>query len=104
MKYSKILLLLFVLEAGHSAVAAGNAEQGASKASVCSGCHGPTGISVNPSWPNLAGQQEAYLAKQIRAFRDGIRQDPNMQPFMINLTDQDADDLAAHYAAMQACP
>ena len=44
------------------------------------------------------GQLEAYLAKQINAFRDGERVDVSMQPFVAKLTDQDVEDLAAYYA------
>jgi cytochrome c553 len=36
---------------------AGDAAAGKTKAASCAGCHGPEGISANPMWPNLAGQQ-----------------------------------------------
>ena len=78
-------------------MAVGDADAGAA-------CHGQNGISGNPLWPSLAGQQEAYLAKQIKAFRDGERSDVSMQPFVANLTDQDVEDLAAYHAALSACP
>ena len=83
---------------------AGSKEAGAGKAAVCAACHGPKGISVNPLWPSLAGQQEAYLAKQIKEFRDGVRVEATMQPFVANLTDQDVEDLAAYYASLSPCP
>ena len=70
----------------------------------CAACHGVNGISINPLWPSLAGQQEAYLAKQIKEFRDGVRVEATMQPFVANLTDQDVDDLAAYYASLSPCP
>ncbi len=84
--------------------AAGSKTDGQTKAAVCAACHGPKGISVNPLWPSIAGQQEAYLAKQIKAFRDGERMEPTMQPFVANLNDQDAADLAAYYASLSPCP
>ena len=59
----------------------------------------PTGESINPMWPNLAGQKELYLAKQIRAFRDGTRTDPTMAPMVAALTDEDIANLAAYYAS-----
>jgi cytochrome c553 len=55
-------------------------------------------------WPNLAGQKSMYLQKQIKAFRDGVRQDVTMQPFVANLSDTDIEDLAAYYASLQPCP
>lgn len=86
------------------AEAAGDAQAGAAKAAVCAACHGQQGISGNPLWPSLAGQHEQYLVKQIKAFRDGERTDVSMQPFVANLTDQDIEDLAAHYAGLSPCP
>ncbi len=87
-----------------NAQATGNAEAGRAKAALCVACHGPDGISINPLWPSLAGQQPIYLAKQIRAFRDGERVEPTMQPFVANLTDQDVEDIAAYYASLSPCP
>ena len=83
---------------------AGDAAAGKAKAAVCAACHGPAGVSVNPAWPSLAGQQPVYLAKQIRLFRDGERVEPTMQPFVQNLSDQDIDDIAAYYAGLSPCP
>lgn len=80
----------------------GDADAGREKAALCSACHGPDGISANPLWPNLAGQHEAYLAKQIRDFRDGVREDISMQPFVEQLSEQDIADLAAFYASLPA--
>ena len=74
---------------------------GKAKSAVCAACHGPAGISVSPLWPNLAGQKEMYLAKQIKAFRDGTRKDPSMAPMVAALTDADADNLAAYYASLK---
>lgn len=82
----------------------GDAAAGKAKAGLCSACHGPAGISVNPLWPNLAGQHQAYLAAQIRAYRDGEREEITMQPFVQDLTDQDVEDLAAWYASLSPCP
>ncbi|MEE4143906.1 MAG: c-type cytochrome [Halieaceae bacterium] len=69
------------------------------KAQACVACHGQTGVSSNPEWPNLAGQHAAYLAIQITAFRDGTRENPVMAPFVAGLTDADIAALAAYYAA-----
>ena len=87
-----------------AALAEGNAQAGAAKAAVCAACHGQKGISSNPLWPSLAGQQQTYLENQIKAFRDGARTDVSMQPFVANLTDEDVADLAAYYAGLSPCP
>jgi cytochrome c553 len=81
--------------------AAADAAAGKEKAAVCAGCHGPDGISTNPLWPNLAGQHAEYLAKQMREFRDGKREDPLMSPMAQGLTDQDIENLAAYYAGLE---
>ena len=82
----------------------GDPKAGQTKAALCAACHGPAGISINPLWPSLAGQQEQYLIKQIRMFRDGEREEITMQPFVQNLSDQDIADLAAYYAELTPCP
>lgn len=80
---------------------AGDIEAGKAKSAICASCHGPTGISMSPLWPNLAGQKEQYLIKQIKAFRDGTRQDPMMAPMVAALTDTDIENLAAYYSSQK---
>ena len=75
----------------------GNIEAGATKAAVCSACHGPNGNSTNPEWPRLAGQSAIYIAEQLRLFKDGIRANPIMKPLASGLSDQDISDLAVYY-------
>jgi len=69
----------------------------------CSTCHGPRGISVAPTFPNLAGQQPVYLEAQLKAFRDHSRADPHAQAYMwgmaAQLTDATIKDIASYYAA-----
>lgn len=79
---------------------AGDAAAGKAKSMTCMACHGAAGISPNGIWPNLAGQKEAYLVKQIKAFRDGVRVDPMMAPMVKVLTDTDIDNLAAYYSGL----
>jgi len=81
---------------------AGDAAAGKSKAASCIGCHGVAGISVNPLWPNLAGQHEDYLVKQLKDFKSGARKDPNMNALASPLSDADMVDIAAFFAS-QAC-
>ena len=68
---------------------------------ACVACHGQTGVSTNPEWPNLAGQNTAYLADQIRAFRDGTRSNPAMAPFVSGLSEADIVDLATHFSGQK---
>ena len=84
-----------------NAVAAGDAAAGKAKAAACGACHGATGVSAAPTFPNLKGQKDAYIVKQLKAFRDGTRKDPSMAPQAKNLTDADIDNLAAYYSTMK---
>ncbi len=99
-----LVLVLAAMAGVTAAWAEGDAERGQSMAALCSACHGPDGVSVNPLWPSLAGQQELYLVNSIKAYRDGVREDVSMQPFVATLTDQDVEDLAAYYASLSPCP
>lgn len=81
-----------------TADARGNAEVGATKAALCIACHGVNGNSVNPEWPNLAGQNAAYLREQLTLFRAGHRNNLVMYPLALTLTDEDIADIAAYFA------
>jgi len=94
------LLFLAVLPGLTGQTLAGDAAAGKVRAASCAGCHGPEGVSNNPMWPNLAGQKEGYLVKQIKAFRDGVREDPMMTPMAAPLTDADIENLAAYFSTL----
>ena len=81
--------------------AAGDPERGKQRAALCFGCHGPDGQSLNPEYPNLAGQMELYLIKQLSAFRSGERKNPLMTPMAAQLNDQDVLDVAAFFSAQK---
>ncbi len=57
------------------------------------------GQSINPEWPNLAGQHEGYIASQLALFKQGVRDNVLMMPMASALTDQDMQDLGAHFAS-----
>lgn len=99
MKFSPLYLCLAIL-AFASPVMAGDAAAGKAKAATCVACHGPAGVSGNPMWPNLAGQKEMYLAKQLKDFKAGTRTDPVMSSMAKPLSDEDIANLAAYYAGL----
>ncbi len=98
-----IVLLMSVAMLGLSGVAqAVDLEAGKLKATtICAACHGPTGVSVNPLWPNLAGQQKEYMMKQLKAFKDGTRKDPAMSPMALILTDADVESVSAYFSSLK---
>ena len=83
------------------AYAAGNPENGRQLAFTCSGCHGIEEYrNAYPSYrvPKIAGQNEAYLANSLKAYRDGSRQHPTMVAQASSFSDQDIADLAAYFS------
>lgn len=92
-------VVMFLVGIGTALADAGDPQAGKAKSEPCVACHGSTGVSAAGMYPHLAGQNEAYLARQLREFRDGARENAVMKPFVQNLSDQDVADLAAYYAA-----
>ena len=115
----------------------GDPARGRELARTCDGCHGAAGVAPDETLANIAGQQAGYLEKQLvdmralanqragvtllkdldmaqRAARYSLtrvrRDNEIMDPLVIDLTDQDIADLAAHFhrlpcgAPMQAKP
>jgi cytochrome c553 len=75
---------------------------GKAKSVSCAGCHGNNGISMIPTYPNLAGQKEEYLVLQMKAFRDGGRKNMVMTAMAIGLSDTDIANLSAYYASLNS--
>ncbi len=94
---SIVVSLALAFAAVSAAQAAGDAAAGKAKSSSCAGCHGATGVSSNPMYPNLAGQQAAYLEKAIKDYKTGARKDAMMQGMVGALSDADIANLAAFY-------
>jgi cytochrome c553 len=69
------------------------------KANICSACHTTSGISTNPLWPNIAGQEKKYLIKQITEIRDNTRQVPEMHALIKDLKDKDISEIAEYFSA-----
>lgn len=78
---------------------AGDVAAGKAKSATCAACHGAEGISAIPMYPNLAGQKEAYLVKQLKDFKSGARKDPVMSAMAMPLSDEDIANVAAFYAS-----
>jgi cytochrome c553 len=95
------LFVLCSLGVSAGALADGSAEKGESKSTACIACHGPGGNSVNPEWPSLAGQGQAYIHKQLQAFKGGARKNPLMTPMAMGLSEEDMADLGAYFAGQK---
>ena len=80
----------------------GNAEAGRYKVAMCVGCHGIDGYrTAFPEVyrvPKLGGQNAAYLADALRAYRDGARHYDTMRAIAVSLSEQDIVDIAEYYS------
>jgi cytochrome c553 len=101
---NRFLVIAAALALAGTAQAAGNAEAGKSKAAqICAACHGPEGNKPTaPENPILAGQHQDYLAKALRDYRSGKRNNAIMKGFAATLSNQDIDDLAAWFASQKS--
>lgn len=64
----------------------------------CFICHGADGESSSPIFPRLAGQNEAYVVKQLQAYKSGQRVSTAMQPMVAALNNDDFVALGKYFA------
>jgi len=84
----------------HGVTQAADAAAGKEKFALCIGCHGTEGVSMNPEWPNLAGQKDKYIISQLKAFRAGTRKNDLMTPMAAALNDEDVENVAAYLSGL----
>jgi cytochrome c553 len=68
----------------------------------CDRCHGVNGNSTDPRLPMLAGQRADYLLKALQGYRARTRKSSEMAAMSDGLSEDDLDNLAAHYARQKA--
>jgi len=93
--------IVFMAVAGN-VQAAGDIDRGGDLTFDCIECHKSDG-SGDFETPAIAGLNEAYLLKQLRAFYSGRKKslDDMMHLYTEDRTDQDLQDLAAYWASMK---
>ena len=110
MKKLSILSRLFVCAglaiAGFSVQAdevKGNAAAGNGKVWLCVGCHSIPDYRADYPLvyrvPMLGGQNAAYIASSLSAYKKGERKHPTMRSIAASLSDQDMADIGEYYAA-----
>ncbi|MFK8029972.1 MAG: cytochrome c [Gammaproteobacteria bacterium] len=113
----RFLLIFAVATFAHSTTAAdmtGDADAGKIKAAVCGACHGSDGNSINPEWPNLAGQHPAYIVSRLKAYKSGEGFEKASGVYGANvsvmkaqaagLSEQDMHNVAAYFASQTVKP
>lgn len=82
---------------GESLYRAGNGDIGVA---ACTACHSPDGQGLaSAGYPALSGQDPAYTEMQLKAFRDGVRQNDDseiMQSIASRLKDNEISALASY--------
>jgi cytochrome c553 len=90
--------LIFFAVSG--AALAGDPVAGKTKSAACGGCHGFDGNSPIATYPKLAGQNEAYITKQVHDFKaNTTRQNAIMMGMVAALSDEDAANIGAYFQA-----
>lgn len=90
------------LALGESIYRAGIADVGVA---ACTACHSPDGQGLaSAGYPALGGQDTAYTELQLRAFRDGARQNDDaeiMRSVAARLNDAEIEALASYVAGLR---
>ncbi|MBM4206353.1 MAG: cytochrome c [Gammaproteobacteria bacterium] len=63
----------------------------------CTTCHGRAGVASSDHYPNLAGQNPAYLESRLRYFREGLEPGNRMNGHAAPLTDEEIRSLANYF-------
>ncbi|MDH5765829.1 MAG: cytochrome c4, partial [Gammaproteobacteria bacterium] len=72
---------------------------------ACMGCHGPTGAGNSAAaYPSLGGQHATYTLAQLKAFRDGLRdndQGQMMRNVVVRMSNEELEAVASYIATLQ---
>ena len=68
---------------------------------LCANCHGAQGLATMPRTPHLAGQDQEYLAEQLKHYRSGRRHHEVMSVIAKMLSDQDIELTASWFASIR---
>ena len=64
----------------------------------CIACHGDNGVTLQPTFPILAGQHFYYLYVQLKDFKSGLRKDNIMGPIAADLSKPQMKLLAKYFS------
>ena len=95
-----LLMLLSLSQPGQTQ----NLEHGKEINATCAGCHGEFGQGgKRGEYPRIAGQREAHIIDQLRAFRGRTRLNLPMFPYTQEreLSDADIQDVSAYLAGVE---
>jgi len=70
----------------------------------CRKCHGLNGLSSEPEFPKLAGQDADYLTRQMANFKTGVRKSTRMKQRVADLTGGEMRALAEYFSKKSLVP
>ena len=76
----------------------GDAAAGSKLTTACQACHGTDGNGLAPNYPNIAGQNERYLFRQLQMIQSDERYVALMAGQLNGMSEQNLRDIAAFYA------
>lgn len=86
------------------AATTGDASRGKVAAGVCVSCHQADGTGKNnlngESWPQIAGLEAEYIARQLQDYKSGQRENVTMKLFANMLSEQQIADVAQHFSKL----
>jgi cytochrome c553 len=100
----KALFILLLLLGLNQTGLAQNLERGKEINGTCAGCHGEFGQGgKRGEYPRIAGQRQAHIKDQLRAFRLRTRLNMPMYPYTQEreLPDVDLEDVSAYLASIE---
>ena len=114
LKWPRVLMGLLVA-AGLAAAGDASAEEPAAldgatlyQQKTCIACHGPDASTpILPEYPKIAGQNEAYIVRQIRDIKSGARNNGNtaaMAGVLHLVNDEEIEALAKYLSGLSPCP
>lgn len=72
------------------------------KIAACVGCHSPNGAGIPAQYPRLSGQHADYTAKQLTAFREGVRKNSlPMKDVAAKMNDREIKAVADYIAGLR---
>ena len=98
----RLIKLVLLLVISPAFAMEGDAERGSKLVMLCAACHGQDGNSLVGTFPNIAGQNDRYLVKQMSDMKTGARSAPLMTGMLDAFDEQQLRDIAAFYSSKKA--
>jgi sulfide dehydrogenase cytochrome subunit len=81
-----------------------SAAQGQQVTALCAGCHGPQGVSEDPSVPSIGGQSPVFITYALKAYAAGVWPSEVMSGIASALTDEQIRAAADFYSRQPWVP